>query len=274
MPEQSYVVFGNPIKHSLSPRIHQLFASQTGIAHTYGRMLVAHDRFADAVETFFTTGGQGANVTMPFKLEACQLANCLTERASLAGAVNTLKREPNGSLLGDNTDGIGLLTDLQRLDMIQPGNNVLLLGAGGAARGVILPLLQHGVRIVITNRTQVRAEQLVRLFQQYGDITQCDGSALANRQFDLIINATSSSVHGDIPAIPASVIQRQTRCYDMFYSQNPTPFLNWCQQQNAQYLVDGLGMLVGQAAHSFYLWHGAMPDITPVIASLKSELSL
>ncbi|OON35526.1 shikimate dehydrogenase [Izhakiella australiensis] len=272
MSEQPYVVFGNPIKHSKSPHIHQLFALQTGIAHPYGRILAPHDRFAAAIEAFFSAGGQGANVTMPFKLEACQLANQLTERASLAGAVNTLKRRDDGSLLGDNTDGIGLLTDLQRLDMLQPGYKVLLIGAGGAARGVILPLLQYGVDIAIANRTPGRAEELVRLFQQYGNIQYCALTELAEQHFDLIINATSSGLEGDIPVIPAPVIDGETRCYDMFYGQELTPFLIWCQQQGTQHLADGLGMLVGQAAHSFYLWHGVMPDIAPVIASLKSEL--
>ncbi|SFN74471.1 shikimate dehydrogenase [Izhakiella capsodis] len=273
MSKQTYAVFGNPIKHSRSPRIHQLFSLQTGIVHPYSRILAAQDGFATAIEAFFNAGGQGANVTTPFKLEACRLANQLTERASLAGAVNTLKRRHDRTLLGDNTDGIGLLTDLKRLAMIQPGFKVLLIGAGGAARGVILPLLQYDVDIVITNRTLARAEELVQLFNQYGNIQYRALSKLSGLHFDLIINATSSGLEGGIPAIPASIIRDETHCYDMFYSQSATPYLIWCQQRGAQHVADGLGMLVGQAAHSFYLWHGIMPEITPIITRLKCELS-
>lgn len=272
MTTQPYAVFGHPIAHSKSPHIHQLFAGQTGIEHVYGRILAPLDSFTACIQTFFTGGGRGANVTLPFKLEAFELADELTDRAALAGAVNTLKLLSDGRLLGDNTDGIGLLADLQRLMMIQPDDRILLIGAGGAARGAVLPLLQHGCKVVITNRTLARAEELAELFGNRGEISASALSELAGQSFDLIINATSSGVSGAVPALPATLINADTRCYDMFYGTGLTPFLCWCQQQGAQQLADGLGMLVGQAAHAFMLWHGQLPDITPVISALQREM--
>lgn len=269
---ETYAVFGNPINHSKSPRIHQLFAEQTGIEHSYGRICAPTDGFAAALNHFFAQGARGANVTLPFKQQAYELATELSERAALAGAVNTLKFE-DGRLYGDNTDGIGLLTDLERLQLIKPDDRILLIGAGGAARGVILPLLSFGCTVTVTNRTLSRAEDLAKVFRHNGGIQVAGLDQLADRQFDLIINATSSGVAGDIPTIPASLFSAQTRCYDMFYQAGKTPFLDWCQQQGVSQMADGLGMLVGQAAHAFYLWHGVLPEIAPVIAILKRELN-
>ena len=271
---ETFVVFGNPISHSKSPRIHQLFAQQTGIMHPYGRICAPVDDFSGALQHFFIAGGRGANVTLPFKQEAFALADELTERAASAGAVNTLKREVDGRLLGDNTDGIGLLSDLQRLSLIQPGDRILLIGAGGAARGVILPLLSYGCSITITNRTLSRAQELETLFSASGTVTALAFDQLAGEQFDLVINATSSGVAGQIPALPEGLIHSGVRCYDMFYQAGATPFLYWCQLQGVTQLADGLGMLVGQAAHAFLLWHGVLPEITPVIAELKAELAV
>jgi len=267
-----YVVFGNPIQHSKSPRIHQLFAEQTEVSHPYERVCAPVDGFQRAAGHFFEQGGAGANVTLPFKQQAYELSDELTERAALAGAVNTLKKLENGRLLGDNTDGIGLLSDLQRLGLIKKNDRILLIGAGGAARGVILPLLNFGCDITITNRTYQRAVELAEIFQHHGRTRSCPLDQLDNGQFDLIINATSSGVAGGIPNIPAQLVNEQTRCYDMFYQVGDTPFLQWCRQQGASQMADGLGMLVGQAAHSFMLWHGVMPDIAPVIAQLKAEM--
>lgn len=269
----AFTVFGNPISHSKSPRIHQLFSQQTGIDHAYGRICAPVDDFAATLNQFFAQGGRGANVTLPFKQQAFALASELTERAALSGAVNTLKLNADGTLTGDNTDGIGLLSDLQRLELIKPGDRILLIGAGGAARGVILPLLSFGCSIILTNRTLSRAEELVTVFQQSGDVQAVAMDQLAGQHFDLIINATSSGVAGDIPAVPASLVTDKVRCYDMFYQVGLTPFLSWCQQQGAMQFADGLGMLVGQAAHAFLLWHGKLPEITPVIAILKRELA-
>lgn len=268
----TFAVFGNPIAHSKSPRIHQLFAEQTGIPHPYGHICAPVEGFAASLAEFLAQQGQGANVTLPFKEEAYALADELTERASMAGAVNTVKKLEDGRLLGDNTDGIGLLTDLERLNLIKPGDRILLIGAGGAARGVILPLLSFGCSLTITNRTLSKAQLLADVFQHAGGINAKAMNRLAGEQFDLIINATSSGIGGEIPAIPASLISASVRCYDMFYQAKATPFLNWCEQQGAKEMADGLGMLVGQAAHSFFLWHGELPDVTPVIAVMKAEL--
>lgn len=268
----SFVVIGNPINHSKSPRIHQLFAEQTGIAHPYERLCAPLDGFEQAVRAFFVRGGLGANVTLPFKQQAYELASELTERAALSGAVNTLKKLDDGRLSGDNTDGIGLLSDLERLDLIKPDDRILLIGAGGAARGVILPLLSFGCSMTVTNRTHAKAEELVQLFQHSGRIRSMSQQQLAEGQFDLVINATSSGVKGAIPDLPGCLVSEHTRCYDMFYQIGDTPFLQWCRQQGASQMADGLGMLVGQAAHSFMLWHGVMPDITAAINVLKAEM--
>lgn len=270
---ETYAVFGNPIAHSKSPSIHQQFAQQLNIAHPYGRVLAPVDAFVKTLEAFFAEGGQGANVTVPFKEEAFERADELTERAALAGAVNTLKRLEDGRILGDNTDGIGLLSDLERLSFIQPGARILLIGAGGASRGVILPLLSLDCAVTITNRTYSRAESLAALFAHTGSIHAVAMDALSGHEFDLIINATSSGLGGEVPAIPSSLVNPHVRCYDMFYQKGRTPFLNWCEQQGAKHLADGLGMLVGQAAHAVLLWHGVLPAVEPVIETLKQELT-
>jgi shikimate dehydrogenase len=183
-----------------------------------------------------------------------------------------VKKLSNGQILGDNTDGIGLLSDLERRMMINAGDNVLLVGAGGAARGVILPLLSAGVTLTVVNRTAARAEELASLFGESGTIRACGFGQLADQHFDLIINATSSGVNGETPPLTAEVIHSEVRCYDMFYQSGLTPFLLWCQAQGTQHLADGLGMLVGQAAHAFHLWHGVMPEIAPVIDELKQAM--
>ncbi|XTZ38822.1 shikimate dehydrogenase [Salmonella enterica] len=270
---ESFAVFGNPIAHSKSPFIHQQFARQLGIDHTYGRVLAPVEDFINTLDAFFREGGKGANVTVPFKEEAFARADELTERAALAGAVNTLKQLEDGRLLGDNTDGIGLLSDLQRLAFIRPGFRVLLVGAGGAARGVLLPLLSLECAVTLTNRTFSRAEELAKLFAHSGSVEAVAMNDLSGREFDLIINATSSGIGGDIPALPKVIIHPQIYCYDMFYQKGITPFLAWCESAGAKHTADGLGMLVGQAAHAVLLWHGVLPDIEPVIIALKQELT-
>ncbi|KAA8994874.1 shikimate dehydrogenase [Affinibrenneria salicis] len=269
----AFAVFGNPVAHSKSPRIHALFAEQTAIEHRYGRVLAPEDQFEHCLSAFFGAGGKGVNVTLPFKERAWAAADELTERARLAGAVNTLKKLADGRLQGENTDGIGLLSDLQRLDLIGRGDRILLIGAGGAARGVIQPLASFGCSIAIVNRTFSRAVNLAEIFRHCGAIQALPHSALSGRHFDLVINATSSGIHGAVPDLPAGLIDDKVRCYDMFYQAGLTPFLAWCQQQGAQHYADGLGMLVGQAAHSFMLWHGVMPEIAPVIAQMKQDLT-
>jgi len=268
----SFAVFGNPIGHSKSPRIHALFASQTGINHTYGTVLAPHEEFEETLRTFFEGGACGANITVPFKERAFAESDELTDRAAMSGAVNTLKKLEDGRLLGDNTDGIGMLSDLERLARLKQGDRVLLIGAGGAARGVILPLLSHGCPVVVTNRTFERAQHLSHIFEEKGDIRAIALTDLGEESFDLIINATASGIKGEIPAIPEKVLTAQTRVYDMYYQAGLTPFLTWAKNNGVTGYADGLGMLVGQAAHAFYLWHGVMPEIEPVLEQLKRDL--
>jgi shikimate dehydrogenase len=270
---ETYAVFGNPIAHSKSPFIHRQFAEQLSITHPYGQVLAPMDDFVPTLERFFMTGGRGANVTVPFKEQAFARSDELTERASLAGAVNTFKRLDDGRLLGDNTDGVGLLSDLERLQLIRPGDRILLVGAGGAARGALLPLLSLGCPVTIVNRTFIRAQELARLFSHTGSVSALEMSALEGHEFDLIINATSSGLSGEVPALPTSILSHHVRGYDMFYQQGLTPFLLWCVDGGVRQYADGLGMLVGQAAHAFLLWHGKLPEIEPVIAALKLELA-
>lgn len=270
---KSFAVFGNPIAHSKSPRIHELFAAQTGIKLTYKRLLAPLASFEELLQRYFQEGAHGANITVPFKERAFAKADELSEEASLAGAVNTLKKLNDGRLFGDNTDGVGLLSDLQRLNFIKAQDRILLVGAGGAARGVIQPLLAYGCSIVLTNRTFAKAECLADLFSSLGNIQAVELDDLHEQDFELIINATSSGIHGSTPDLPISLISRKTCCYDMFYQSRLTPFLDWCVQHGAIRYADGLGMLVGQAAHSFHLWNGVMPDVVPVIEQLKRELA-
>ncbi|MBA5239140.1 shikimate dehydrogenase [Pectobacterium aroidearum] len=269
----SFAVFGNPIAHSKSPRIHELFAAQTGITLTYKRVLAPLDDFEQMLRQYFLNGAGGANVTAPFKERAFAEADERSECAALAGAVNTLKRLSDGRLFGDNTDGIGLLSDLQRLALVKPSDRVLLVGAGGAARGVIQPLLAYGCTVVLTNRTFSKADELVKVFSGIGDIHAVSLDDLHGLSFELIINATSSGMYDSIPNLPPELISPETGCYDMFYLPQLTPFLSWCVQHGAIRYADGLGMLVGQAAHAFKLWHGVMPDVEPVIALLKQDLA-
>ncbi|MBA0169368.1 MULTISPECIES: shikimate dehydrogenase [Pectobacterium] len=269
----SFAVFGNPIAHSKSPRIHELFAAQTGITLTYERVLAPLDDFEQMLRQYFLSGAGGANVTAPFKERAFAEADERSECAALAGAVNTLKRLSDGRLFGDNTDGIGLLSDLQRLALVKPLDRVLLVGAGGAARGVIQPLLAYGCTVVLTNRTFSKADELVKIFSGIGDIQAVALDDLHGQSFDLIINATSSGMYDSIPNLPPELISPDTGCYDMFYLPQLTPFLSWCVQHGAIRYADGLGMLVGQAAHAFKLWHGVMPDVEPVIGLLKQDLA-
>lgn len=270
----NFAVFGNPIKHSKSPQIHAIFASETGISHSYGRVLVLQENFEQVLQQFFSIGGLGANITMPFKERAFSLCNQFTELASMSGTVNTIKKQPDGSLLGDNTDAIGLVSDLQRLGLLHYGIRILLIGAGGAARGVIFSLLTLGCRIVLTNRTFLRAQQLAEFYSHLGEISAVPLSKLITADYDLIINATTTGVYGNIPDISRFLVTPAVSCYDMFYQDGDTPFTAWCRQQGAKQCADGLGMLVGQAAHSFLLWHGVLPPILPVLELLCSNKML
>ncbi|WP_455211168.1 shikimate dehydrogenase [Kaarinaea lacus] len=272
----AYAVMGNPVAHSKSPKIHQLFAQQTQQRITYEAILVDVGGFEQAVGNFVATGGKGLNITVPFKQEAWKLVDKRSQRAQLAGAVNTIIVNEDRILTGDNTDGVGLVRDLiQNHRITVQAKTVLLVGAGGAARGVLEPLLQENPELVlIANRTPDRAHELAKQFSKSGNVKGCAFTALAqpSQAFDLIINATSASLHSEIPAIPASVISQQSFCYDMMYGAKPTAFMRWVTQQGAAQSVDGLGMLVEQAAESFYLWRGVRPHTTEVINALRQSL--
>lgn len=267
-----YAVIGNPVSHSKSPFIHAAFARQTHQSMQYDALLSPLDGFQTTVRQFQDQGGKGLNITVPFKLEAYQLAIRMTERAAHAQAVNTLKFD-HGEILGDNTDGAGLVRDIQsNLGVTITNRRILLMGAGGAARGVILPILQQQPSLlVIANRTPAKAQALKQLFSAHGDLVASDFAALSNQQFDIIVNATSASLNDTLPDLPLDLYERTLLVYDMMYGHELTRFLEFAQQNGAQRLADGIGMLVEQAAESFFLWRGIRPQTQPVIALLKSR---
>ena len=272
-----YAVIGNPIAHSKSPLIHAEFARQTGQDMAYAALPAPLDDFAGTVKKFQAEGGKGLNVTVPFKKEARNIVNHLTNRANDANAVNTLKFLEDGSILGDNTDGVGLVRDVtHNLDFDLKGKRILLMGAGGAANGVLHPLLdQQPTVLVIVNRSLDKATAIEKKVEQSGKhrlttVTACDYSRLGEQQFDVVINATSSSLQGELPPLPQTVFAPAALAYDMMYGKGLTPFLQFAQANGAAHLADGLGMLVEQAAESFFLWRGVHPQTLPVITFLKS----
>jgi shikimate dehydrogenase len=270
-----YAVFGNPIKHSKSPQIHALFAEQTGQDLAYRAQLVDEKRFAEAAKEFFSGGGKGLNITVPFKLDAFAFADELSDRARRAGAVNTLALQEDGKIYGDNTDGVGLLRDINdNLDWQIEDRRILVLGAGGAVRGILDPLLRKKPGLlVIANRSVEKAQQLARDFSDIGAISACSFAALAGSQFDLIINGTSASLSGDLPPLPSSLLTEQACCYDMVYGAEPSLFMRWAAGEMAWAVSDGLGMLVEQAAEAFCIWRGIRPKTRPVIDALRARLA-
>ncbi|GED23041.1 shikimate dehydrogenase [Halomonas halmophila] len=266
-----YCVFGHPIGHSKSPVIHAAFAAQTGEALEYTAIEAPLDDFAGAWRAFIAEGGRGANVTVPFKESAHRLCDTLSERARRAGAVNTLSLGASGETHGDTTDGLGLVGDLHRHDAAIAGKRVLVLGAGGAVRGVLEPLLEAGpASLFIANRTAARAEALAADFADLGAVTG-GGYDTVRGPFDLVINGTSASLAGDLPPLPDDLFAAGGVAYDMMYGAEPTVFLRWAGERGARG-IDGLGMLVGQAAESFALWRGRRPEVTPVLERLRREL--
>jgi shikimate dehydrogenase len=270
-----YTVFGNPIAQSKSPSIHQMFAEQAGLKIEYDRTLATKDNFIPTLEEFFLNAdAKGCNVTSPFKEQVAKWVNELSDSAKIAGAVNTVIRKRDGTFLGDTTDGQGLVQDLMRLGVPVKGARILLLGAGGAARGVLQSILGLEPRLLmIANRTEEKAKQLASLIPQDNFI----GLGLnqlneVQQSFDLIINSTSASLTGDLPPIPDSIISSSACVYDMSYADKPTVFLQHAQKLGVLNTFDGLGMLVGQAAESFYLWTGYRPNVSPVIHTLRSSL--
>lgn len=269
-----YAVMGNPIAHSKSPAIHAMFAQQTGQDISYTAILVEQGKFPEALDEFQQGGGKGLNITVPFKQEAWQQAHERSARAERAGAVNTLVLRADGTRYGDNTDGIGMVRDLrQNHGATIAGRRVLVLGAGGAVRGVLGPLLaEQPARLVIANRTPDKAVELARLFADAGPVAGGGFDALAGQQFELVINGTAASLQGEVPPLPPTVLAAGGWCYDMMYGAEPTPFLRWALAHGAAKALDGLGMLVEQAAESFHLWRGVRPVTAPVIEALRRSL--
>lgn len=266
-----YCVFGNPIGHSKSPLIHTAFAQQTGQDIEYAARLAPLGGFGLAVQSFIASGGRGANITVPFKEEAFRLVPYRTPRAELAGAVNTLVITGSG-IVGDNTDGAGLLRDITlNLGCPVAGKRVLLLGAGGAARGVIGPLLDaQPEMLVIANRTVPKAKALARHFARLGEVSSSAYAELAGQSFDIIINATSASLGGEMPSLPAGLFAPHSLAYEMMYGRGDTPFITFSKGQGAARSADGIGMLVEQAAEAFFIWRGVRPQSAPVIHMLRN----
>ncbi len=271
-----YAVIGHPVAHSRSPQIHATFARQTAQDISYERLLAPLDQFVATVKQFREQGGRGSNVTLPFKLEAFALADEFSERARDAGAANTLMFRADG-IFADNTDGAGLLADIvNNLGVSLTGARILLLGAGGAAQGVFMPLLSQSPAILhIANRTQARTAAMLEKFAPqirltHAHVTSSDFAQLNDSEFDLVVNATSSSLSDELPPLPTGLFGQSSLAYDMMYGKGLSPFLRFAQSQGAARIADGLGMLVEQAAESFYLWRGVRPRSQPVIAALRN----
>jgi len=269
----AYGVMGNPIGHSRSPQIHAQFAKQTKQRLTYEAILVDLGGLEQAVGNFQGSGGKGLNITVPFKEDAFRLVDELSLRAKRAQAVNTIKINEDGTLLGENTDGVGLVRDLtDNLKFSLQDKRILVLGAGGAVRGVLAPLLmKNPAKLTIANRTVSKAELLAISFGDLGTVTASAFERLAE-PFDLIINGTAASLAGELPPLPDGLVTANTLCYDMMYSAKPTPFMLWGSTQGAGEVADGLGMLVEQAAESFKIWRGAEPETAAVIGAIRAEL--
>lgn len=268
-----YAVMGNPVAHSKSPLIHTLFAEQTGQQLVYEKLLVPLEGFDAALAAFQASGGKGLNITVPFKQQAYAAVDALSERAERGGAVNTILFDAQGRRFGDNTDGVGLVRDLRDNHGVELSRRrVLVLGAGGAVRGLLPALLQEiPAQVILANRTPSKAEELAELFAGAIPVTAAAYGDLAGEQVDVIINGTSAGLGGEVPPLPASLAAGSV-CYDMVYGDTPTPFVRWAGDHGAAKALDGLGMLVEQAAEAFFLWRGVSPDTAPVIAALRKPL--
>jgi shikimate dehydrogenase len=271
MTVDRYGVMGYPISHSRSPVIHHLFALQTGEQIHYELFRVSPAKLEEAVHQFQRAGGKGLNITVPHKRAVCQLVDHISERASLAGAVNTLTFRDN-RIFGDNTDGVGLSRDLiVNLGVSIADRNILILGAGGATRGIVGPLLEMRPRSIrIANRTLKRAEDLVYRFISHGSVSACGFDDIpVDTTFHLIINATSAGLDGELPPYPEAIVSDKSFCYDLSYGSKPTHFCAWAQEQGAGRSIMGWGMLVEQAAESFHIWRGVRPDTAPALKQLS-----
>lgn len=257
-----YAVIGNPIEHSKSPEIHLLFADQTGELLSYEKIIAEENEFKNIVEHFFLSGGKGLNVTVPFKNEAYEFVDEHSDYAKHAEAVNTIYKNENGKFVGANTDGIGLLRDLKKNVRLQLSDQkILIVGAGGATQGIVEPLLnENPAELLIANRTLSKAESIADKFVSFGKIESCMLNEIPKKQFDLVIHATSAGLQGSNVELPTEIIGENTYCYDLLYSDQHTPFMQWAKANHATCVVDGFGMLLEQAAEAFYLWRGKRPD--------------
>jgi shikimate dehydrogenase len=267
-----YALVGSPVHHSISPQVHSLFADQTDQVMDYVAIEVKPDEFIRRVRQLADDGFKGLNVTVPLKNLAWEFADIRDDHAELAGAVNVFKFDPDGTSRGYNTDGIGLLRDLTQNHGVElKHRRVLVLGAGGAVQGVIVPLLSaEPESIMIANRTVAKAEAIVRRFRKFGNLQSCGYEALADRTYDLVINGTSMGLLNEVPPLPDTVLNPGGYAYDMMYGRKPTAFVKWGQQHGAAKSLDGTGMLIEQAAETFWIWRGVRPETAPVIRELKS----
>ena len=268
---KKYAVIGNPIHHSLSPTIHAQFAKQIGLSISYEKILAPLDGFTVTAKNFVSSGALGFNITVPFKIEAYNLVDEYTLNAKTAGAVNTIKVE-NGTLYGDNTDGTGLVSDLcNNLQQSIKGKDILILGAGGATQGILLPLLEcQPERILVANRTKAKSLKLASYYSKYGKVCGFGLDQIKAKPVDIIINASSASLDGKMPEIPSGVATGAL-CYDLMYG-GQTPFMKWARENSALKVIDGLGMLVEQAASAFSFWHDITPNTKKVIKSLRETI--
>ena len=260
----NYCVVGNPVAHSKSPQIHAAFAEQTQENIFYQAIQVDDGKFKAALKEFQAQGGKGLNITVPFKGEAWEISENRSNRAERALAVNTISFDDAGNIIGDNTDGVGLIRDMAIKD-----KDILILGAGGAVRGILDPLFdEQPNKVVIANRTVSRAEELTDIFSDRGEISACGFDELAGSSYNIIINGTSASLQGEVPPLPENLLNDNACCYDMMYSMSDTPFVSWAKAHGATKAFDGLGMVIEQAAESFFIWRGVRPDTAPVIKML------
>lgn len=265
-------VIGNPVEHSLSPQIHQQFAKQFGLNIRYTKMQPEIDAFAQTVIAFRQAGGYGCNITIPFKQEAYQLATQTSKRAFIAKAVNTFLLHADGTIYGDNTDGLGLVNDIKNnLHYSLTGRTILILGAGGAVRGILHPiLLESPARVIIANRTVEKAQQLAKTFVEYGEITGCGFDDLKNTRVDVVIDGTGFH---SAPQLPERLdLSENSLCYDLKYGKTSNLFMRWAHKKNCQHIAEGLGMLVEQAAEAFFIWTGKRPNTFPVLSIISAEV--
>ena len=259
-----YAVIGNPVEHSKSPEIHELFADQTGEMISYEKIFAEENKFHQVATEFFKNAGKGLNITVPFKTNAFEFVDEHTNYAKHAGAVNTIILQEHGTYLGANTDGIGLLRDLKKSLRIQIENkSILIIGAGGATQGIVEPLLnEHAAEILIANRTLSKADAIAAQFQNIGDIKTSGIDEIPKKPFDLVLHATSAGLRDQSIILPTEIIGSHTCCYDLIYYDTDTKFMQWCKNCGAEKVADGFGMLLEQAAESFYMWRGKRPDTT------------